>query len=185
MKQKLMAALAILLCLGSLAGGTLAYFTDSEEAHNVITSGKIDIALREWADDAHTKPYPGDTLEGAMPGDTVTKIVQVENICAHPAFIRVKVALELRSAEDEVLPEAISLDINETDWFLGEDGYYYYKEALPAGKTTEPLFTRAEFDAAMDNRYRGCTAKIDVTAYAVQSQNNGESPQIAAGWPEG
>lgn len=177
--------LAALLCAGSLVGGTLAYFTDSEEVHNVITSGKIDIALHEWADEEHTKPFPTDGLTGVMPGDQVTKIVQVENICPYPAFIRVKVETRLHTSAGEALPEAMGLDINTEDWLMAADGYYYYTEALPGGETTAPLFTRVMFNPAMDNRYQGCSAEIDVTAYAVQSRNNGESPQTAAGWPEG
>lgn len=47
MKKKI-AAVAVILSLVSIAAmGTMAYFTDSAVAHNVITSGNIDIEVVE------------------------------------------------------------------------------------------------------------------------------------------
>lgn len=184
MNRKLLTSVAALLCLGALAGGTTAYFTDSEATYNVITSGKIDIALQEWADAERTQPFPEQALTGVMPGDTVTKIVQVENICAQPAFIRVKVDTQLLTQDGTELPNAIGLDLNERDWITGQDGYYYYRTILDGHALTQPLFTAVHFDAQMDNRYQGCSVRIGVTAYATQSRNNGTDPLLAAGWPE-
>ena len=35
----------------------------------------------------------------------------------------------------------------------------------------------------MGNEYQNASAHVKVTAYAVQSANNGDSPQAAKGWP--
>ena len=47
MKKKIAAAALIVSMLSISAMGTLAYFTDTGIAHNVITSGKVDITLND------------------------------------------------------------------------------------------------------------------------------------------
>ena len=47
MKKKLFAIIALLVILTGVVAGTVAYFTGSATAHNVITSGHIDIDLVE------------------------------------------------------------------------------------------------------------------------------------------
>ena len=78
--------------------------------------------------------------------------------------------------------DPVSLNFNDTDWTYS-DGYYYYNRPLEPGKTTEPLFTTVTFDPLMGNEYQNATAHVKVIAYAVQSANNGDSPQAAKGWP--
>ena len=71
MKRKLL-ILSLLVILAALtAAGTLAYYTDSARTHNVITSGKVNIDLLEWADEERTKPFKDK--QGVMPGTKVTK----------------------------------------------------------------------------------------------------------------
>ena len=48
---------------------------------------------------------------------------------------------------------------------------------------TVPLFTAVTFAAEMGNEYQNAAAHVKVIAYAVQSANNGDSPQAAKGWP--
>ena len=74
-------------------------------------------------------------------------------------------------------------DVNTDDWTEGEDGYFYYKEALKPGETTAPVLNSVTFDVAMGNEYQGATATVTVTAQAVQTANNGTSAQTASGWP--
>ena len=48
MKKKLVLSLAAAALVGTLAvGGTLAWFTDTETATNVVTTGNVDIAWFE------------------------------------------------------------------------------------------------------------------------------------------
>lgn len=187
MKRKLLAVAVTVICLSMMAYGTLAYFTAEDTAHNVITSGEIDIELQEWADAEKTTPFPEDEVSGVMPGTEVTKIVEVKNTGANDAYIRVKVEKEFvlsEGVEGETDSGLMKIDFDETYWMLGEDGYYYYKTALEPGAVTEPLFASVNFDTAMDNIYQNSTAKVDVTAYAVQVANNGDSVMDAKGWPE-
>ena len=187
MKRKLLAVAVTVICLSMMAYGTLAYFTAEDTAHNVITSGEIDIELQEWADAEKTTPFPEDGVSGVMPGTEVTKIVEVKNTGANDAYIRVKVEKEFvlsEGVEGETDSGLMKIDFDETYWTLGEDGYYYYKTALEPGAVTEPLFASVSFDTTMGNIYQNSTAKVDVTAYAVQVANNGETVLDAQGWPE-
>ena len=183
MKRKLL-ILSLLAILAALtAAGTLAYYTDSARTHNVITSGKVNIALLEWADEARTKPFKDK--QGVMPGTKVTKIVEVKNTGMGAAFVRLHVEKNVYGADQKPMKsEPVSLNFNDTDWTYSEsEGYYYYNRPLEPGKTTEPLFTTVTFDPLMGNEYQNASAHVKVIAYAVQSANNGDSPQAAKGWP--
>ena len=187
MKRKLLAVAVTVICLSMMAYGTLAYFTAEDTAHNVITSGEIDIELQEWADAEKTTPFPEDGVSGVMPGTEVTKIVEVKNTGANDAYIRVRVEKEIvlsDGVEGEPDSGLMIIDFDESRCVDGEVGYYYYKEALAPGAVTEPLFASVKFDPAMGNLYQNSTAKVDVTAYAVQVANNGETVLDAQGWPE-
>ena len=186
MKRRLLLAAVITICLSMAAYGTLAFFTAEDTAHNVITSGGVDIDLLEWADEEKTVPFPEEGADGVMPGSEVTKIVEVKNTGASDAYIRVKVEKEIvlsPDAEGEPDTGLIVLDFDENNW-IEKDGYYYYKKILSPGDVTEPLFASVSFDASMDNLYQNSNVTVDVTAYAVQSANNGESATEARGWPE-
>lgn len=64
MKKKIV-VLAIVACLAltAIAGASLAYFTDTEEAENVFTSGKVDITLNEVFDEETAQLIPGVDIE--------------------------------------------------------------------------------------------------------------------------
>ncbi len=183
MKKKLLILSVLVICIATLAGGTIAYFTSEGRAHNVITTGGVEIELHEWADAEHKVPFKD--VSGVMPGAVVTKIVEVKNTGSAPAWVRVSVDKNVRLANGEVSPNDrfVELNINEDDWTL-RDGYYYYNTALAAGATTDPLFTTVTFDVAMNNAYQNSTATVNVYAQAVQTANNGETALTAGGWPE-
>lgn len=180
-KRRITAGAAIILILALAAFGTLSYFTYTGEAENVITTGSIEIQINEKTPDGEDYPEDGVTV---MPGDTVDKILTIENTGESAAYVRVKVTV---SVSDETLTadDCVTLDIDTENWTYQEDGYYYYNTVLEPGESTEPLFTQASFDLYnIDNDYLGTNLYIDAIAYAVQSDNNGDDPLTAAGWPE-
>ncbi len=183
MKRKLLIVSVLAILVAVTAAGTLAYFTDTGAAHNVITTGNVDIELNEWADEARMQPFEDKT--GVMPGMEVTKIVEVKNTGTGAAFLRLYVEKNVYGADGTPMnsePELVSLNFNDTNWTYS-DGYYYYNRPLKPGETTEPLFTTVTFDPLMGNDYQNASAHVKVTAYAVQSANNGDNPQAAKGWP--
>ena len=183
-KWRIVALCTVLACLAIVASGTLAYFTAQETAHNVITSGGIDIALIEKADTGDGL-VDFEDMDGVMPGAVVSKIVTVKNTGASAAWVRVSVTKTITLANKEVIPnpEVMKLDINTTDW-TEQGGYYYYNHSLLPGETTKPLFTTVTFAPEMGNMYQNSNAEIKVQADAVQVANNGASATVAAGWPK-
>ena len=81
MKKKIV-SLALAVCLIAIAAvGTLAYFTDTDEAENTFTTGKVDITLNETF-----------TQESKLlPGKDIAKIVNVTNN-KEDAYVRLHIA---------------------------------------------------------------------------------------------
>lgn len=182
MKRKLLILSVLAICIATLTTGTLAFFTSEGRAHNVITTGGVKIAVQEWADEGKEKPF--QNLGGIMPSMTVTKIAEIKNTGASDAWIRVKVEKNIQ-LQGKGTPDAdlVELNLNDTDWTLGQDGYYYYNQALEPGEVTKPIFTAVTFNANMGNEYQKATASVDVSAQAVQKANNGATVMDAKGWP--
>ena len=184
-KWKIVALCTVLACLAIVASGTLAYFTASETAHNVITSGGVDIQLIEQTRNEDGSLGPWKNMEDVMPGAEISKIVTVKNTGASDAWVRVSVTKSITLARGvQGTPDLslVVLDINTKDW-TEQGGFYYYNSALKPGETTKPLFTTVTFAPEMGNEYQGSTAHIDVKADAVQVANNGDAVLEAAGWP--
>ena len=190
MKKRNLAVIALLMFALILPiGGTLAYFTQSETAHNVITTGNVDIKLEEFSENEEGELVPFEDISGMMPGQSASKIVQVKNTGSGDTWVRIKLdprfTLDKDYAEpgfapdvDDVIPE-----INEKDWQFKE-GYWYYNKVLKPGDTTEPLLKSVKFAEKMGNNYQGSEFALDVVAEAVQAKNNGESVLEAVGWPK-
>lgn len=84
MKKKIL-ALSIVLCLAvtAIAGATLAYFTDEDEATNVFVMGGVKIELQE----------DFDQNSQLLPGLDINKDVRVRNIGSADAYVRVHIAI--------------------------------------------------------------------------------------------
>ena len=188
-KKRVALIAAIVCCLTLAVAGTMAYFTTEETAYNVISSALLDMELHdETLKDGELVPFPDPKvgISGVMPGDVVSKVVYVENIGTADMYVRIKLENSVVGADGEKLSfDKISLNLDKENWtYNEEDDYYYYNEALKPEESTTELFTEVKFAEGMGNEYQECTVKIDVSAQAVQSKNNGEKVFEAAGWPE-
>lgn len=189
MKRKIFVISLFVIMLAIISAGSYAYFTAEYTAHNVITSGTIDIKLEEWAvnpDPTGEELIPFEDVIGVMPGAVVSKIAAVRNIGTADAWIRAEVTVTLTRSDgttEEVDPAFITLDYNTEDWTL-IDGLWYCKTAPAPNDVTEPLFTTVTFDADMDNRYQNSTVAIDVLVQATQKIHNGVTVEEAKGWPK-
>lgn len=194
MKKKILFVAAVVVCIAIAAAGTLAYFTSRTTAHNVITSGKIEINLVEYTLDADGSTQPWDDLTGVMPGETVSKIPHVENIGSE-AWIRVIPVVSVYLADGTRVEgntftlggethDVIQIDLNTSDWTKGADGYYYYNTAVATGSKTTDVFTTVTINPLLPNEFQNCRIEIDIAAEAVQTANNGETALEADGWPE-
>lgn len=208
MKKRIFSLAVVIICLATLASGTLAYFTADDTAHNVITSGGIAIELVEEYDDdgnplTDPKDFPEEGIFGIMPGTSASKIVSVKNTGASEAWIRVWVNVGISEDGDPItnptiknLPltitdasgkkiDVVTLDFNSTAWTQGEDFYYYYNSPVEPGKSTEPLFNTVKFAKETGNEYQNCKVIIDISAQAVQTAHNDDDGVLGAdGWPK-
>ena len=171
MKKKWTIATVLVLVVALLAVGTWAYFSAVGRADNVITMGSVKLALHD--EDGAGQPF---TTVSAMPGSVVNKVVYVENVGSGAFYTRVKITPEIINAANESVPldpseRMLVLDLNDTDWIAGADGYYYYKGALDPKAATSKLFNHVTFSKDMSNEYQNATVHIYVTAEAVQTAN--------------
>lgn len=122
MRKKKIISLCLVVCLLAVAvvGGTMAYFTDTEAAKNVMTMGNVDIeqieqercptgGLQPYTQGQILLPMGGyDWEEVNVNGDSISvladaldKIVTVKNNGNSDAYVRTIVALEAGKSEDE------------------------------------------------------------------------------------
>lgn len=182
--KKLAVVAVILLCLAVGVQGTLAVFTATDTATNVITTGNIKIKLHEQRLNDQQKPEPFKDVIGVVPGDEVSKIVTVENTGNNPAWVRISIGVTINLAEGvegEADKTLVSFDIGD-DW-TELDGYYYYTKALGAGETTTPLFEHVIFSDSMSNMYQKSTTSVGIMVHGVQTAHNGTTVWEADGWP--
>lgn len=185
MKKKVALTAAAVALVGTLAvGGTLAWFTDTETATNVVTTGHVDISVMEKDSAAGTyeeKNDSGLTLDGKyVPNATVDKFVTVKNNNnSSKAWIRVKIEMP-DSMNDAVLKGMDEKWIKNTA--DSSDEYYYYTDAVDANQSTEELITGIQLpnwgnDMTDQGTLNTETNKIDnginieVIAEAVQADN--------------
>ena len=125
MKKKIVALTVIVAMLAICFGATLAYFTDTDAAKNVMTMGKVDIEqieqergengeLQEFTQDKMLLPMGGDPAWAAelvtVNGDSfkvfdsenvIDKIVTVNNNGNTAAYVRTIIALEAGKTAEE------------------------------------------------------------------------------------
>ena len=176
-KRKLLTLAMTVAMIAILAiGGTLAYFTDDEEATNTFTVGNVDIVLTE-------PNWEGSGSQDApevYPGEALAKDPTVTNDGENPCFVRVSVEgldclgdagmITYRTA---YVPGALG-----EGWVLHTDGYFYYTKVLAKDEVTTALFDQIVIPNGLTNGDGTTEYDIDVTAYAVQAQ--GAKPSFSA-----
>jgi len=187
-----MLSLALMTIFISLmALGSAAYFTVEGRATNIITTGTVDMELKEMQLVGEEEvPYPEDkTITGILPSQKVSKIPYIVGVeGTQPFYTRVKVDVTVLvdGEADEAGLEYIDLDYDKTNWEQGADGWWYYKGEVKE-KDRVALFTEVAFAPEMPNDYQNCTVKVAVSAQATQVKNNPvpEAGYTAiVGWPE-
>ena len=109
MKRKIAALAVIVIALSLAAYGTVAYFTATGTAHNVLTMGNIGITLNdktEVVENGETKlvEFTTEYPDGmpVMPATEASKIVSVENTGSAPAWVRVRIEKTVEPADAAV-----------------------------------------------------------------------------------
>ena len=148
MKKKI---LSLCLCVSMLAllivGGTLAYFTDTDTADNIMTAGNVEIDMHEsnnkWtpADGDYDYENNPDGTPADVDGDydawladqpfvpmqQIEKDVWVENTGSQPLYTRVHIAVpegaydSAKTADENIV--YLELVTAQDGWVLGDDTY--------------------------------------------------------------
>lgn len=187
MKRKILCLSVIAIMLAILAAGTIAYFTAEGRAHNVITTGSINITVVEQqkGENGMTVEYPTEPITNVVPGAEISKIVTIRNDGKSTAWIRVKVGTEIKLVGEGVADTSlIVLNFDDKNW-TEKDGYYYYNKPVDPTESTTALFDTVKFDPQMGNEYQNCTVNINIYAQAVQTANNNPEGGVTEvkGWP--
>lgn len=181
MKKKILSlCLVIALAAIALVGGTLAYFTDEDEATNEFTVGNVSIDLTEPKWDAQGSQ---DAPE-VYPTEALAKDPTVTNDGKNPCFVRISVTgwdslIKAGLSQNNITYKTDYTDSKLGDkWVLHTDGYFYYDGVLAVGETTDALFDQIVIPADLINGDGTVEYKIDVKAFAVQAQ--GAKPSFSA-----
>ena len=190
MKKKIL-SLTLVVCLLAIAvvGGTLAYFTDDDNAENTFTVGNVTIDLFEPAWDGinadGVKEGNGQGLidsESVYPGEALAKDPQVKNEGENICFVRVKVENLDQFGRDNMITlrhGECELGYDTDNWVQLGDYYYFYRTGtyegqtltsgvLQLGETTAPVFNQIVIPTGIENDAEA--QPINVTAEAVQAQ---------------
>lgn len=197
MKKKIfMFALAACLIILSIAGSSLAYFTDTDDATTVFTAGNVNIEL-SFADLSNTKLFPGQEYDCpaviTLAGDSEDAYVG-----AVITILGTNLDTVLVPESDTAIPAAIKAIFAglEADGFIVKyntivGGYeIYVVQNAPlanSGTNTTTIFSKvaipAKWDHAQMNTFK--TATVSVTAYATQTvgfNSAVEALNAAFGW---
>lgn len=161
MKKKLMIGLSVVALVALLAVGTWAWFTaETDPVTNMFKAGTVKISIENTYENV-TNWNPGDEEEGTI---TVT------NDGTKCAYVRVKLDAGWDGAN--LAADNVGLALNDEDWVEAGE-YYYYKDKLESGETTESLLSAVTLlGEDTGNEYQGATFTVEVEAEAVQCTND-------------
>lgn len=172
MSKRKILALASAVCMVAILaiGGTLAYFTDKEEATNTFTVGNVDITLTE----PNWKVSGSQDASEVYPGEPLAKDPTVTNSGANPCFVRIKVegldCLKEVGASDIIYRTDYVNGKLGDNWVKHTDGYFYYKQVLAVNATTDALFDQIVIPTDLKNGNAQTPFNVVVKAEAVQAQ---------------
>lgn len=142
------AAIAIILVVVMTIGGTVAFLMDSTES--VVNK--------------FTPASSGITIEEKVKENCKTEIA-VKNTGDSGAYIRVSLVANYYDENGNITGGAAvpNFTLNSEKWFLGNDGYYYYKQPVAAGDVTDNLLASESKMQLKDNM------QVTVLAQSIQA----------------
>lgn len=176
MKKKL-GLITATVALGALlaVGGTLAWFTDTETATNVVTTGNVNISILE---NGEVKDDNGITFpENQVPGASLEKVVTVANTGANPAYVRVTLDVTGKDGDAELTDDQIALIKaaikfpESSTWDTDDNEVYYYEGVVAPEGSTEALITGIEIPTTWNNNMTDLQFEVKIVAEAIQSEN--------------
>ena len=182
-KKKLIALVAAgIITAGAIVGGTMAYFSDTQTANNVITMGNVNMDLTEEEFDKITNNTK--EITNVMPGNKFTKDPKITmGADSEDAYVRAHIAISAKKDNTDFALTATQIselftgiNIDKTVWYVDATdaaaGNYvvYYNKALTKNNVVN-VFTEVKIPTSWGNELANVSLKVDVTVDAVQVAN--------------
>ncbi|EOU1139790.1 SipW-dependent biofilm matrix protein BsaA [Clostridium perfringens] len=176
--------IAGVLAVGSI-GGSLAWFTSSDSITNPFSTASTDNPSDPNSGIKIHEDFNKEDADNTLPGDTVTKQVNVINKATYDQLIRVKIKKVWKDAKGEEKSDLdtkniiLNFENNLTDsnkpeegkWIEGSDGYYYYNGIVnPKGQTAN-LLESVTLSKDTTNEFKGLKFDVVVDSEGVQAAN--------------
>ena len=158
-KRKAVVLLSNVILIVSLITGTTIAFLSTVDGSitNVFNPSKVSSQVNEQFFDGTTKSN-----------------VAIQNTGNTNAYIRAAIVVTWKDAENgnvygsaPVEGTDYYIDLNLTDWFKGDDGFYYCKESVAAMGETAVLIRRCS--AVEANTPEGYGLNVEILGSAIQS----------------
>lgn len=176
--------IAGVLAVGSI-GGSLAWFTSSDSITNPFSTASTDNPSDPNSGIKIDEKFDENKAKNRLPGDEVTKQVNVINTATYDQLIRVKIKKVWKDAKGEEKSDLdtkniiLNFEKNLTDsnkpeegkWIKGSDEYYYYNGIVnPDGKTAN-LLESVTLSEDTTNEFKGLNFDVVVASEGIQASN--------------
>ena len=192
-KKKIGTGLIALALVGVVGvGGSLAWFTDNDAATNVFTTNHVEINIDETTTETEnaTKDENGITYSHVEPGDKISKNVTVTKAAnSEDAWVR----LVIRVTGDKVVTALTDNDTtndivfkkgeteleltwtpvtNDENKVVAATATYDTDASLVGADASWNPFTHVQVPTTWGNHFADATFTVELTAEAVQYDNN-------------
>lgn len=183
-KKVIIIAVAAVLIVGAIIGGTMAAFQAGTATDKTISTSSLDVMLNMKG----TQPdNDGNIKSDAIKDGEVSQVVTAKNSGNKNQYVRVRLNKSWSNGTDKVFEvngsqlQSAAIDIipaDNNDWIIqrdeqnGEDIYLYYKKVLKAGEETDPLLSGITILKNWNqntNQYSGLSVKVRYDADAIQT----------------
>ena len=189
--------IAGVLAVGSI-GGSLAWFTSSDSVTNPFSTASTDNPSNPNSGIKINEKFNKEEADNTLPGDTVTKQVNVINKATYDQLIRVKIKKVWKDAKGNEKSDLDTKNINlnfennltdsnkpeEGKWIEGSDGYYYYNGIVNPDGQTANLLESVTLSKDITNEFKGLKFDVIVDSEGVQAANGAvndswkDAPQV-------
>lgn len=157
-RKAVMLLLSVLVLVVAVIGGTIAFLTSGDTPIiNVFRRSVVSSQVNEESFNGTTKSN-----------------VSIQNTGDTTSYIRAAIVVTWKNAENgavyarkPIAGKDYMITLNETDWFLGDDGFYYHKAPIAKDSSTATLI----YDCypVETNTPPGYGLNVEILGSAIQS----------------
>lgn len=156
-RKAVMLLLSVLVLVVAVIGGTIAFMTSGDTPIiNVFRRSVVSSRVNE-------------SFNGTMKSN-----VSIQNTGDTTSYIRAAIVVTWKNAENgavyarkPIAGEDYIITLNETDWFLGDDGFYYHKAPIAKDSSTATLIYNC--CPVEPNTPPGYGLNVEILGSAIQS----------------